>query len=99
MPEDSLPTDNDAILRNWCDALLKSLDLDDVQVDIDAVLGLAGQVARGVIRPAAPLTAFVVGYAAGRATERSAATDAQAFAAAASVARELARDGAFGPTE
>jgi hypothetical protein len=85
-------SDQGAILQAWCAALVARLELVGVEVDVDAVLGLAGEVAHAVIRPAAPLTAFVVGYAAGRAVESGASTDASAFAAAAALAREAARD-------
>lgn len=57
--------DQDAILAAWCADLVTRLGLDGVEVDVDAVLSLAGQVAHAVVRPAAPLTAYVVGYAAG----------------------------------
>lgn len=99
MPDTTPATDQDAILEAWCTALRERLDLEGVEVDIDAVLGLAGKVAHAVIRPAAPLTAFVVGYAAALATQRDGVTDAEAFASAASAARELASTGAFGPAE
>ncbi|HEX4058671.1 MAG TPA: DUF6457 domain-containing protein [Galbitalea sp.] len=96
MADHSSATDLDATLVAWCAALVKQLDLGDVKVDTNAVLSLAGQVAHAVARPAAPLTAFVVGYAAGRAVERTGVTDAEAFVAASSVALDLARDGGFG---
>lgn len=85
-------SDQDAILQAWCAALVDRLQLTGVEVNVDAVLGLAGEVAHAVIRPAAPLTAYVVGYAAGRAVEAGASTDASAFAAAAAIAREVAAD-------
>jgi hypothetical protein len=91
MAETSAP-DQGAILQAWCAALVDRLGLDGVEVDVDAVLGLAGEVAHAVIRPAAPLTAFVVGYAAGRAAGSGTSTDAAAFAAAAATARAAARD-------
>jgi Ser/Thr protein kinase RdoA (MazF antagonist) len=84
--------DTDAILQAWCAALVERLQLDGVVVDVDAVLSLAGQVAHAVVRPAAPLTAFVVGYAAGRAASDGTTTDAEAFSAAAAIARDAARD-------
>jgi hypothetical protein len=90
--------DQEAILKAWCAALVDRLSLDGVEVDVDAVLGLAGEIAHAVIRPAAPLTAYVVGYAAGRAVESGASTDASAFAAAAGHARAAARDFAPGNT-
>ena len=39
----------------------------EADVDIRSVLGLAGVVAHSVVRPAAPLTTYLVGFAAGRA--------------------------------
>ena len=101
MAEVSAAPDQDAILQAWCAALVARLGLDGVGVDVDAVLGLAGEVAHAVIRPAAPLTAFVVGYAAGLAVGSGAAaagaasvatTYEGAFAAAAATARAAARD-------
>lgn len=44
-----------------------ALELDGLSFEIDSVLNLAGDAARAVMRPAAPLTTFLVGYAAGRA--------------------------------
>ena len=101
MAETSAAPDQDAILQAWCATLVTRLGLDGIQVNVDAVLGLAGDVAHAVIRPAAPLTAFVVGYAAGLAVGSgtpagSAASDVatydSSFAAAATTARDAARD-------
>lgn len=39
-------------------------------LDLDAVLGTAGVVAHGVVRPAAPVTTYLVGVAVGAAIER-----------------------------
>jgi hypothetical protein len=36
-----------------------------VPADRDAILGLAGKAAHTIVRPAAPLTTFLAGYAAG----------------------------------
>jgi hypothetical protein len=56
---------------------------------VKAVLGLAGVAAHRVVRPAAPLTTYLVGYAAGRAA--AGGEDAEAAAAEAMrIARELA---------
>ncbi|WP_245635835.1 DUF6457 domain-containing protein [Herbiconiux solani] len=52
-------------LVEWTAMLLDGLGLDPSDVDIDAVLALAGRAAHGVVRPAAPVTTFAVGYAAG----------------------------------
>lgn len=79
--------DTDAILDEWIESLAAALDIPAEAIDRDAVLGLAGTVAHAVVRPAAPLTTYLVGYAAGRAAERG---ETDGFAAAAATARELA---------
>lgn len=58
--------DRDALLIEWVDELCTALQLDEPPADIDTVLSLAGRVAHGVVRPAAPLATFLAGYAAGR---------------------------------
>lgn len=57
--------EREKLLTEWCGRLLKAYELEDSAVDIDAVLSLAGKAAHGVVRPAAPLTTFIAGYAAG----------------------------------
>jgi hypothetical protein len=57
--------DIDAALDAWWATLSRALGLTDVPVDRDAILGLAGLAAHAVVRPAAPLTTFLAGYAAG----------------------------------
>ena len=59
-------------LDDWVKAVAARLDEDgatlgDLQVDIGVVLDLARDAAHGVARPAAPVTTFLLGYAAGRA--------------------------------
>lgn len=56
-----------ANLEAFTKKLQAALELDDLPFDIDEVLNLAGDAARAVLRPAAPLTTFLVGYAAARA--------------------------------
>ena len=96
MADHSPASDQDAILKAWCAELVTRLELDGVEVDVDAVLGLAGEVAHAVIRPAAPLTTFVVGYAAGLAVGGAGSagdlTYEAAFGSAAAMARSAARD-------
>jgi len=53
-----------AELDDWVDRLCAALGLDDAAVDVPLVLDLARDAAHAVARPAAPLTAFLVGYAA-----------------------------------
>lgn len=78
----------DALLEAWADEVRAALDI-DAAVDVKAVLGLAGVAAHAVVRPAAPLTTYLVGFAAGRAAGRG-DDPAAAAAAATRVARELA---------
>ncbi|WP_219814360.1 DUF6457 domain-containing protein [Rathayibacter sp. AY1A4] len=53
------------VLAGWWAELCSALGLGEVPVDPDALLALAGRAAHGVVRPAAPLTTFLAGYAAG----------------------------------
>ena len=56
----------DDILKEWTAAVQADLGI-DLEVDRALLLALAGDAAHGVARPAAPLTTFLVGYAAGQA--------------------------------
>ncbi|HUK71870.1 MAG TPA: DUF6457 domain-containing protein [Streptosporangiaceae bacterium] len=53
-------------LDQWTEAACAELGLDRREADITAVLDLARDVAHSVARPAAPLTAFLLGLAVGR---------------------------------
>ncbi|GAB3269840.1 hypothetical protein GCM10027449_04300 [Sinomonas notoginsengisoli] len=64
-PSAGEPGDKDAVLRAWCAELSEALGLNGFEVDLDAVLGLAGVAAHAIVRPAAPLTTFLAAYAAG----------------------------------
>lgn len=55
----------DDVLKEWTAAVKADLGI-DLEVDRALLLALAGDAAHGVARPAAPLTTFLVGYAAGR---------------------------------
>jgi hypothetical protein len=55
-----------AVLEEWIEAVCLELELDRAQVDRDLVLDLARDVAQGVARPAAPVTAYLLGLAVGR---------------------------------
>ena len=52
-------------LHDWIDELADALDLDDAEIDEGLVLDLARVVAHSVERPAAPVTAYLLGLAAG----------------------------------
>jgi hypothetical protein len=54
-------------LDDWVAAVSAALGLDNSALHVPEVLDLARDVAHGVTRPAAPITAFLVGLAAGRA--------------------------------
>jgi hypothetical protein len=53
-------------LDEWTAQVCRELAIDPAALDTDAVLDLARDVAHGVARPAAPLTAFLLGVAVGR---------------------------------
>ncbi|MBP2435787.1 DUF6457 domain-containing protein [Microbacterium amylolyticum] len=55
-------------LDSWTRAACDELGLDRSDVDIALILDLARDVAHGVARPAAPVTAYLAGLAAGRGT-------------------------------
>ena len=61
-PSTGRPSDLDA----WTAHLAAELGIDPAVVDIGAILDLARDAAHTVARPAAPLTAFLLGYAAAR---------------------------------
>ncbi|MGN6251452.1 MAG: DUF6457 domain-containing protein [Marmoricola sp.] len=52
-------------LHDWIDELCDVLDL-DLEVDESLVLDVAREAAHNVERPAAPISTFLLGYAAGR---------------------------------
>ncbi|MCX4779686.1 NTP transferase domain-containing protein [Streptomyces sp. NBC_01264] len=76
------------VLEQWITAVKNELGI-DVAVDTKTLLDLARDAAHGVARPAAPLTTFLVGYAAAHA-EATGADPAQAVAEASRKAAELA---------
>lgn len=76
------------VLEQWITAVKNELGI-DLSVDTAALLDLARDAAHGVARPAAPLTTFLVGYAAARA-EAAGADPVEAVAEATRKAAELA---------
>jgi molybdopterin-guanine dinucleotide biosynthesis protein A len=82
----------DELLRQWCARLVEALGVEGLDVDLKSVLGLAGRAAHSVLRPAAPLTTFVVGYAAGLAAGAGQATSEAAVKSALDVGFQLCRD-------
>lgn len=55
------------VLDEWTRTVSQALGLAEADLDRDLILDLTKDVAHNVTRPAAPLTAFLVGLAAGRA--------------------------------
>ncbi|HWG01915.1 MAG TPA: DUF6457 domain-containing protein [Trebonia sp.] len=53
-------------LDEWVTKVCAELDLPADVMDRDLLLGLAGEAAHAVVRPAAPLTTFLVGVAVGQ---------------------------------
>jgi hypothetical protein len=76
-------------LEEWVKELLAALELADTKVDIDQVLSLAGVAAHTIVRPAAPLTTYLAGYAAGLAVGASQASEKNAMDAADRLARAV----------
>jgi len=69
-----------ADLDSWVQALEAELGLPPGTVDVGVVLDLARDAAHAVARPAAPVTTYAVGYAAGLAAAGIAATGVAATA-------------------
>ena len=71
-------------MSEWIGAVCADLglELNDQEATTTAVLDLTADVAHGVARPAAPVTAFLVGLAAGRAAGPGTDTDAEVAALA-----------------
>ena len=94
-----MPVDeNEAqVLDQWTHRLAQALQILDLEVDQDVLLDLARKSADSVIHAAAPVTTFLVGYAAGLEAGTggagSKAASAAAIARAADVASRLCEDG------
>lgn len=80
----------DQILEEWVAKLLKAFEIDDLTVDIHAVLNVAGVAAHQVVRPAAPLTTFIAGLAAGLAAGSGQASEEATMRMALGLAKQLA---------
>jgi hypothetical protein len=62
-------------LESWTEAACAELGIDPAAADTRAVLDLARDVAHRVARPAAPLTAYLLGVAVGRGETPDGAAD------------------------
>ncbi|MFE2262064.1 NTP transferase domain-containing protein [Streptomyces griseosporeus] len=85
------------VLDEWISAVKDELGI-DLDVDTKVLLDLARDAAHGVARPAAPLTTFLVGYAAARA-EGGPEAVADAARKAAALARRWAEESAAAKTD
>ncbi|WP_329460229.1 NTP transferase domain-containing protein [Streptomyces sp. NBC_01497] len=74
------------VLDEWITAVKDELGI-ELDVDTTLLLALASDAAHGVARPAAPLTTFLVGYAAAGAAGQGEAAVAEAAAKASALAR------------
>src|ERR671916_2024282 len=67
-----MPSSDAKALSEWVTAVTRELGLEgalDSATTVDMVLDLTSDVAHGVSRPGAPVTAFLLGVAAGRADD------------------------------
>ncbi|MFE2930184.1 NTP transferase domain-containing protein [Streptomyces sp. NPDC059278] len=78
-----------AVLDEWITAVKNELGI-ELDVDTGVLLDLARDAAHGVARPAAPLTTFLVGYAAAMASSEGGGDNATVVAEAARKAAALA---------
>jgi hypothetical protein len=62
-------------LDDWTADACRALNLDPADVDVALVLNLARDVAHGVMRPAAPLSAYLLGVAVGRGADTKIVAD------------------------
>ncbi|SOD63215.1 molybdenum cofactor guanylyltransferase [Streptomyces zhaozhouensis] len=79
--------DHGVVLEEWIAAVKAELGV-ELDVDTKALLDAARDAAHGVTRPAAPLTTFLIGYAAGR----TGLPPAEAAARVAALAEDWARE-------
>ncbi|CAL9475226.1 Molybdenum cofactor guanylyltransferase [Streptomyces sp. enrichment culture] len=83
------------VLDEWITAVKAELGI-ELDVDTGLLLDLARDAAHGVARPAAPLTTFLVGYAAAKAEGEGPQAVAEAARKAAALANRWADEGAAG---
>lgn len=92
-PEDGAGKSEQELTREsidlWVEELARHLEIEGVPLDVDAVLALAGKAAHTVVRPAAPVTTFLLGYVTGLAEASGQADFERASRAASAVAEQL----------
>lgn len=80
----------DTTLDDWAATLAAELGVDS-RIDVERILALAADAAHAVVRPAAPLTTFMAGLAAGLAGGTDAAV-AEALSTASDACGRAAHD-------
>jgi hypothetical protein len=76
---------DEEILKQWTRRLSQALQIVDLEIDNDLVLTVADEAAHAVNPMAAPITTFMVGYAAGLAAANPAMPSSTAVARAVDV--------------
>jgi Na+-transporting NADH:ubiquinone oxidoreductase subunit NqrD len=82
---------DDEILKQWIRRLSQALQIVDLEVDNDLVLTVADEAAHAVNPMAAPITTFMVGYAAGLAAANPTMPSRTAVARAVDVVTAVCR--------
>ena len=82
--------DEARILAQWSERLADALQILDLEVDQELLLDLARKSASSVVHAAAPVTTFMVGYAAGLESRLGSGEGREASAAAVSRAADVA---------
>ena len=76
-------------IRHWVAELARELEIEETDIDIDHLLQLAGEAAHTVVRPAAPVTTFIIGYVTGLAEASGQASYQTALKAASDLTMQL----------
>ncbi|MDJ0378226.1 DUF6457 domain-containing protein [Cryobacterium sp. PH31-L1] len=82
---------DEEILQQWTRRLSQALQILDLELDNHLMLNVADEAAHAVSPMAAPITTFVVGYAAGLAAGNSTIASQLAIARAAEVVLDVCR--------
>ncbi|SDM98826.1 hypothetical protein SAMN05216368_103142 [Cryobacterium flavum] len=82
---------DEKILQQWTRRLSQALQILDLELDNHLILNVADEAAHAVSPMAAPITTFVVGYAAGLAAANSTIASQLAIARAAEIVLDVCR--------
>lgn len=92
----TLPSEEDSSLRHWSSRLIQALQILELDFDLDQILDAADKSAEAVGPRAGVISAFIVGYAAGTASNHGRQGTQEAVQAAADKVIELCRHGESG---